>query len=92
MVVSVGDSYRISELCELVLAAIASPSSYPCQSVGQWVSQSVIDSFRFGDGYRISELCELVFGVLVLFSIIFRCFRITVKLERKNTNTFPMKS
>ena len=42
------------------------------------------DSFRFGDGYRISELCELVFGVLVLFSIILRCFRITVKLERKH--------
>ena len=42
------------------LDAIASPSSYPCQSVGQWVSQSVIDSFRFGDSYRTSELCELV--------------------------------
>ena len=28
--------------------------------VSQWVSGSVIDSFRFGDSYRISELCELV--------------------------------
>ena len=44
--------------------AIASPSSYPCQ----WVSQSVIDSFRFGDSYRISELCELVSTVKVLFT------------------------
>ena len=44
----------------LFLDAIASPSSYPCQSVGQWVSQWVIDSFRFGDSYRISELCEIV--------------------------------
>ena len=29
--------------------------------VSQWVSGSVIDSFRFGDSYRISELCVLVF-------------------------------
>ena len=36
--------------------AIASPSTYPCQSVGEWV----IDSFRFGDSYRMSELCELI--------------------------------
>ena len=36
----------------LFLDAIASPSTYPCQSVG--------DSFRFGDSYRICELCELV--------------------------------
>ena len=35
------------------LDAIASPSTYPCQSVG--------DSFRFGDSCRISELCELVY-------------------------------
>ena len=33
------------------LDVIASPSTYPCQSVG---------SFRFGDCYCISELCELV--------------------------------
>ena len=33
------------------LDVIASPSTYPCQSV---------DSFRFGDCYCISELCELV--------------------------------
>ena len=39
------------------LDAIASPSTYPCQSMGQWVS----DSFRFGDSYCISELCELVY-------------------------------
>ena len=39
------------------LDAIASPSSYPCQSVGEWV----IGSFRFGDSYRIFELCELVY-------------------------------
>ena len=38
------------------LDTIASPRSYPCQSVGEWV----INSFRFGDSYRISELCELV--------------------------------
>ena len=35
---------------------IASPSTYPCQWVGEWV----IWSFRFGDSYRISELCKLV--------------------------------
>ena len=40
-----------------LLDAIASPSTYPCQSVGEWV----IDSFRFGDSYLISELCELVY-------------------------------
>ena len=28
--------------------------------VSQWVSQWVIDSFRFGDSYGISELSELV--------------------------------
>ena len=28
--------------------------------MGEWLSQSVGDSFRFGDSYRISELCELV--------------------------------
>ena len=43
------------------LDAIASPSSYPCQWLSEWVSQSVIDSFRFGDSYCISELCELVY-------------------------------
>ena len=36
-----------------LLDAIASPSTYPCQSVS--------DSFRFGDIYRISELCEFVY-------------------------------
>ena len=38
------------------LDAIASPSTYPCQSLGE----SVIHSFRFGDSYcnRISELVE----------------------------------
>ena len=45
------------------LDAIASPSTYPYQSVGEWVSDWVIDSFRFGDSYRISELCELVLCV-----------------------------
>ena len=30
-----------------LLDAIASPSTFPCQSVGQWVSQWVIDSFRW---------------------------------------------
>ena len=30
-------------------------------SVGESVSQSVGESFRFGESYRISELCELVF-------------------------------
>ena len=29
--------------------------------VSGWVSQSVIDSFRFGDSYRILDLCKLVF-------------------------------
>ena len=44
---------RGSMICTSVfLDAIASPSTYPCQWVG--------DSFRFGDSYRISELCELV--------------------------------
>ena len=38
------------------LVALASPSTYPCQRVGQWV----IYSSRFGDSYHISELCELV--------------------------------
>ena len=38
---------------------IATSSTYPCQSVGQWVSQGVIYRFRFGDSYSISELCEL---------------------------------
>ena len=38
------------------LDEIASPNTYPCQSVGQ----SVGDSFRFGDSYHISEFCELV--------------------------------
>ena len=45
---------RQLRICDSFLDAIASPSSYPCQSVGQWVSEWVIDS------YRISELCELV--------------------------------
>ena len=49
------------------LDAIASPGPYPCQWVGQWVSGSVIKSFRFGDSYRISELCELVFCVICVF-------------------------
>ena len=35
-------------------------STYPCQSVGQWVNEWVIDSFRFWDSYRIFELCERV--------------------------------
>ena len=45
------------------LDAIASPSSYPCQSVSQWV----IHSFIFGDSYRIFELCELVRPELAIF-------------------------
>ena len=28
--------------------------------MGQWVSESVSDSFKLGDSYLISELCELV--------------------------------
>ena len=40
---------------QFFLDAIASPSTYPCDS------QCVSDSFRFGDCYCISELCELVF-------------------------------
>ena len=28
--------------------------------VSRWVSEWVIDSFRFGDSYRIFELCELI--------------------------------
>ena len=39
-----------------LLDLIASPSTYPCQSVGEWV----IHNFRFGDSYCISEICELV--------------------------------
>ena len=44
------------------LDAIEFPSTYTCQSVGEWVRalQWVIHSFRFGDSYCISELCELV--------------------------------
>ena len=41
------------------LDVIASPSTYPCQSVGQSVSEWVIHSFIFGDRYRIPEPCEL---------------------------------
>ena len=33
---------------------------FKMQYLCQWVSESVIDSFRFGDSYHISELCELV--------------------------------
>ena len=41
------------------LDAIASTTTYPCQSVGE----SVNHSFRFGDSYRISELCKLSFSL-----------------------------
>ena len=41
--------YKMNVRKKLFLDAIASPSTYLCQSVGEWVSQSVSDSFRFGD-------------------------------------------
>ena len=57
------------------LVALASPSTYPCQRVGQWV----IYSSRFGDSYHISELCELVEliffvhpGVFILYVVVVR--------------------
>ena len=49
--------YELKIVCH---SPITSPSSYSCQSVGQWLSDWVIDSFRFEDSYRISELCKLV--------------------------------
>ena len=45
------EQVNLLPLLVFFLDAIASPSTYPCQSVGEWVS---------GDSYRISELCELV--------------------------------
>ena len=59
---------------EQSLYAIASPSSYPCQSVCGWVPGSVILSFRFSifisHGWRISGVCPWhVLGVSV------RCLR-----------------
>ena len=48
------------------LDAIASPSTYPRQSVGQWVSESVIVSDLEICSYRISELCELGYDWLLL--------------------------
>ena len=32
--------------------------------VSQWLSEWVIDSFRFGDSFCISELCELVWFII----------------------------
>ena len=76
------------------LDAIASPSPYP----SQWVSESVIDSFKSGDSYRISELCKLgLKGTKVLtprpsrlFSHCLNCYsnRLSVDLEFK----LPSKS
>ena len=59
------------------LDEIASPSSYPCQSV----SGSVIDSFRFGDSYRISELCELVLFLHILSNFFLRYPGIVVQIS-----------
>ena len=58
-----------------LFVAIASPSTYPCQSAGQWVSGSVIKSFRFGDSYRISKLCELVFSQRKLRTLLYTALR-----------------
>ena len=55
----------------MFLDAIASPSTYHCQWVGQWVS----DSFRFVDSYRIFELCKLV--NILPFVLMFSCSRRT---------------
>ena len=63
------------------LDAIASPSTYPSQSVGQ----SVIDSFRFGDSYRISELCELVYFILIQESIGCTCDRAETYFGNSNS-------
>ena len=53
------------------LDAIASPSTYPCQSVGQWPVGHW--QFQIGNSYRISELCELVnfWGILNLYDLDF---------------------
>ena len=40
--------------------AVTPVSGWVSGSVGQWVSGSVIDSFRLEFSYRISQLCELV--------------------------------
>ena len=65
-----GDSYRISELCELVKDAIASRSTNPCQ----WVGQSVIVS-DFGVSYRIYRacVCELLDSLPYAYCIIGQC-------------------
>ena len=54
--------------CSYFLNAIASPCTYPCQSVGQSVSESfVVSDWRLLSQYRISELCELaIFATLSL--------------------------
>ena len=57
---NIAPSYLSKHLPVIFKCEIASPSTYPCQSVGQWVSG---DSFRFR--LEISELCELVMLHLV---------------------------
>ena len=52
-----------------LLDAIASPNTYPYQSVGKTVSESVNWKFQIGDSYRISELCELVSTALTFLLI-----------------------
>ena len=75
------------------LDAMASPSTYPCQWVSQWVSGSVIDSFRLGDSYRISELCELVFswGTWRLSTEIMRLSTSALRECFNNLSTTPLR-
>ena len=60
---NIAPSYLSKHLPVIFKCEIASPSTYPCQSVGQWVSG---DSFRFR--LEISELCELVMLHLVILA------------------------
>ena len=70
-----------SDLGQPFLDAIASPSTYPCQWVGQSVSGSVIHSFRFGDSYRISELCELVWYLTCIIKQFYKSENIDLNLK-----------
>ena len=53
------------------LDAIASPSTYPCQSVGQWVSHSLFQTA--GDCCCISELFYIIFMIFCI--LIYRVVR-----------------
>ena len=62
-----GDCYHIFELCELVVDAIASPCSYPCQSVGESliVSDLEIAIASFVEREKsLQDLCDLRIAIL----------------------------